>query len=134
MIFLTLLHSNQISDKNYLQIIRNILSELSKQRGFKGFVVVVDDLHKNIKAFEAVIDFLSYLQIFTSNLIKGTDYNFGLYVAGIPSWVDKISSDPRLSGSLIREEKFPVISELDAYNMLNKRLMTSQKIRKGRIL
>ncbi len=112
---------------SYQQQIRNNLRILKEQRAFKGFVIVVDDLHKNPKAFDAVIDFLSYLQIFTSSIIGSSDLRIALYVAGVPAWKDRISSDPRLTGSLIREEIFPEIRELEASEMLNKRLLAYSK-------
>lgn len=114
-------------DENHLQRIKNILLELTTQKGFQGFVIFVDDLHKNNKAFGAVIDFLSYLQIFTSGLSNGGEMNVSTYVAGIPKWKSKIQSEPRLSGSLIRDENMPEITEQNAFDMLNKRMLTFSK-------
>jgi hypothetical protein len=113
--------------ENHLNRIKNILFELTAQKGFQGFVIFVDDLHKNNKAFGAVIDFLSYLQIFTSGLSNGGELNVTTYVAGIPQWKSKIQSEPRLSGSLIRDEIMPEISEQNAFDMLNKRMLTFSK-------
>lgn len=120
-------NTEEPENASYQQRIRYTLRALRDQKGFSGFVIFIDDLHKNPKAFDAVIDFLSYLQIFTANMTGEADLRLALFVAGVPHWRSRISSDPRLSGSLIREEVFPVISELDAYNMLNKRLMVYSK-------
>lgn len=113
--------------KNHPQIIKNVLRLLLEQTTFKGLIVFVDDLHKNTRAFDAVIDFLSYLQIFTSSLTKGSDVNMAIYVAGIPQWKTRITSEPRLSGSLIRDEMMPEVTEQDAYDMLNKRMLAFSK-------
>ncbi|TAK15912.1 MAG: hypothetical protein EPO37_09455 [Nitrosarchaeum sp.] len=114
-------------DKNSsIQKIKEILIQLTKQKNFNGLVIFIDDLHKNPKAFDAVLDFLSYLQIFTSEMIED-GLNTAVYVAGIPQWKSKIAMEPRLSGSLIREETMPEIKEEDAYEMLNNRMITFSK-------
>lgn len=118
---------NDEDHKNHPKIIKETLLQLVEQRRFLGFVIFVDDLHKNTKAFESALDFLSYLQIFTSSIIKGSGLNVALYVAGIPQWRTRIISEPRLSGSLIREEVMPAITEQDAYDMLNKRMLAFSK-------
>jgi hypothetical protein len=119
-------HSHRESN---IEIIRSIFSIL--RNSFDGIIIIIDDLHKNQKAFASVMDFISYLQIITSNLTKETPketiVNIGIYLAGIPQWKSGIRGDPRLSGSLIREEEFPLISIGDANEMLNKRLIAFAK-------
>lgn len=112
---------------NHASVIRNMFIQLHEQKGFLGLVIFIDDLHKNAKAFDYVLNFLSWLQIFTSSLIKGNNLKVAVYVAGIPQWKTRISSEPRLSGSLIRDEFMPEVSERDAYNMLNRRMLTYSK-------
>lgn len=116
-----------VDHSNHSIVVNTILQQLMQQRGFTGFVIFVDDLHKNIKAYDSVLDFLSYLQIFTSVLTKGKDTNLVTYVAGIPQWKSKIDLEPRLSGSLIRDEFMPSVSEQNAYDMLNKRMLALSK-------
>ena len=112
-----------INSENHDQTIKKLLEELQLQHNFKGFVIVVDDLHKHDKAFDAVVLFLSSLQIFISKLTRGSKFNATAYVAGKPSWKSKIQSEPSLSGSLIREEEMPEITVSHAYSMLNKRMV-----------
>lgn len=112
---------------NHATIIRNMFIQLNEQKGFLGLVIFIDDLHKNAKALDYVLNFLSWLQIFTSSMIKGNNLKVAVYVAGIPQWKTRISSEPRLSGSLIRDEFMPEVSERDAYDMLNRRMLTYSK-------
>lgn len=114
---------DHINNENHDQTIKKLLEELQLQHDFKGFVIVVDDLHKHDKAFDAVILFLSSLQIFISKLTRGSKFNVTAYVAGKPSWKLKIQSESSLSGSLIREEEMPEITVNYAYSMLNKRMI-----------
>lgn len=118
---------NDVDHKHHPTAINNILQQLVDQRNFIGLIIFVDDLHKNTKAFDSALDFLSYLQIFTSESTKEKNVNVATYVAGIPQWKAKIDSEPRLSGSLIRQEFMPSISEEDAYYMLNNRMLTFSK-------
>jgi hypothetical protein len=120
-------HVEESSDKDYTFSISECLTALHSQSGFKGFIIVIDDLHKNPNAFNAVLDFLSYLQIFTSRLSSRTAYGLGLYIAGIPQWRDAIQKEKRLSGSLDNAEQMPDITEADAYEMLNNRMQAYQR-------
>ena len=112
-----------IKNENYDYTIKQLFEELHLQHNFRGFVIVVDDLHKYDEAFDAVIRFLSSLQIFISKLTRDSKFNAAAYVAGKPSWRSKIRSESSLSGSLIREEEMPEIAVSDAYSMLNKRMV-----------
>ena len=114
---------DEFQNENYDQIIRTLLNELHKNHNFTGFVIVVDDLHKNDKAFNAVVLFLNSLQIFVAKLTRGNTFNLTAYVAGKPQWKDRIKSEPSLSGSLIRDEMMPEITEQNAFDMLNNRML-----------
>lgn len=114
---------DHIKSENHDQTIKKLLDELHLQNNFKGFVIVVDDLHKHDKAFDAVILFLSSLQIFITKLTRGSKFNATTYVAGKPSWEKKIKAELSLSGSIIREEEMPEITVNHAYSMLNKRMV-----------
>ena len=112
-----------INGENHDQTIKKLFEELHLQNNFKGFVIVVDDLHKHDKAFDAVILFLSSLQIFITKLTRESKFNATAYVAGKPSWEKKIKANPSLSGSIIREEEMPEITVDHAYYMLNNRMV-----------
>ncbi len=114
---------DHINRENHDQTIKKLLEELHIQHNFKGFVIVVDDLHKHDRAFDSVILFLSSLQIFITKLTRGSEFNATVYVAGKPSWKTKIQSVSGLTGSLIREEEMPEITVNHAYSMLNKRMV-----------
>lgn len=120
---------SHIKSETPAQTIKQLLKELHRLHNFKGFVVVVDDLHKQDAAFDAVIMFLGSLQGFISNLIRDSKFNAAAYIAGKPSWKSKIQSQASLSGSLIREESMPEITYNDAHQMLNKRLVAFSKNR-----
>lgn len=116
----------EIDFKNHFQTINNILSNLIERGTFNGLVIFIDDLHKDRSSLSYILDFLSYLQIFTSQH-QSDAFKIAAYVAGIPQWKTRISTEPRLSGSLIRDESMPDISEADAFEMLNKRMATFAK-------
>jgi hypothetical protein len=109
------------------KIVVGLLKNLREQKGFNDIIIIVDELHKRREAFKAVVEFISFLQIFTSNLTRDTSMNVGLYLAGVPEWRTQISTDSILSGSLVRHEMLPEISESNSYDMLNKRLIAYSK-------
>ena len=109
-----------------VEYIRKILLHIKNNRAFDGVIIFVDDLHKERKAFDAVLDFLSYLQIFTSNMTK-FELDVAIYVAGLPTWEEKIKREPRVSGSLIRSELMPDITPMNAHEMLNRRMIEFSK-------
>ena len=108
------------------QEIKNILTGFKEQKAFTGIVIFLDDLHKEQNAFDAVKDFLSSLQIFTTSMME-FGFNIAIYVAGIPQWMNSINKEPRLHGSLIRDESMPDVSIKHAHEMLNKRMITFSK-------
>jgi len=105
------------------QYIRKLFQLLHEHKGFSGFVIVVDDLHKNEIALKAVIHFISSLQIFTDSLVRHSEFDACVYIAGKPTWKKDIDFEPSLSGSIARYEIMPEVTEKDAHLMLNKRLV-----------
>lgn len=100
-----------------------LLNQFYESRKPRGLVVFIDDLHKNREDFPVSLEFLSYLQIFTSEIIRRTKMqNIAFYVAGALDWEPLIRTQPRYSGSLARRETIPDITEEEAAAMLNKRL------------
>jgi len=89
----------------------------------KGLVIFVDDLHKSLGGTPMALEFLSWLQIFTSEISKKTHlHNISFYIAGALDWKTIVSTQPRYSGSLARRETIEDVTEEDAWDMLNKRL------------
>ena len=118
---------NYINDENHDETIKKLFEALHSKHNFKGFVIVVDDLHKRYDRFNKVILFLSSLQTFITNLTSGSKFDVTTYIAGIPSWESKIKAEQSLSGSIIREEKMPEITVDHAYDMLNNRMQAFSK-------
>ncbi|MHB1909283.1 MAG: hypothetical protein ACYCQJ_10510 [Nitrososphaerales archaeon] len=90
-----------------------------------GFIIFVDDLHKNRQKeyFEAAMEFLNNLQIFKSELSRALpNIEVAFFIAGSIEWQREISSDPKYSGSYSRTEIMPPITEEIALEMLNRRL------------
>lgn len=105
------------------QQIIELLRSYSTKSDTKGIVVFIDDLHKNIAGMDVSLEFLNYLQTFTSKLSNALeDFRIAFYVAGSLQWKTTIYSEERYSGSLPRREEIPPISTKDAHSMLNQRL------------
>jgi hypothetical protein len=67
-----------------------------QSRGAKGFLLFIDDLHKNSNR-EKVFNFLAQLQIFKNNL-RREQVHMCYIVSGFPGWRDRIRQDSALSG------------------------------------
>ncbi len=105
------------------QQIVELLRSHSRKSSTNGIIVFIDDLHKNIAGVEVSLEFLNYLQTFTSKLNNSLDgFRVTFYVAGSLQWKNAIDSEARYSGSLPRRVTIPPISSMDAYSMLNQRL------------
>ena len=101
----------------------HLIRKLLQQKKPKGLVVFIDDLHKRTAGLPVALDFLSYLQVFTYELVRRVSFdNLAFYVAGAREWEQIIRTQPRYSGSLARRESIPDITEEEAWVMLNKRL------------
>lgn len=69
---------------------------LDIQKIAKGFVIFLDDLHKHAN-FDLVFRFLAHLQII-KNTFSRDGINVAFFVAGFPSWREKIKQDTALTG------------------------------------
>jgi hypothetical protein len=110
-------------NENFAQAIKDYISMLIEKTSAKGFIIIIDDLHKNLHVFDAVIEFLSYLQVFTDSISSMGKNKIALYIAGIPQWKERIEKETRVSGSIDKTEDMPQILEVDAHDMLNKRMI-----------
>ena len=94
-------------------------------RGAKGFVILIDDLHKG--PIDKAMGFMSYLQVLTSRLRRATELNIGFFVAGYLDWEEKINASEKFSGSVHRQEHMPPIEVNVAYDAINRRLKAFAK-------
>lgn len=112
-----------VSYENIDTALRRSLIALFEAKHPNGLVIFVDDLHKNKEDVSVSLEFLSYLQIFTSEILrKIPSPNLAFYVAGSLEWEPIIKTQPKYSGSLARRETIPDVTEDEAWTMLNRRL------------
>jgi len=112
-----------LNSNDYQECIDKLLVKFSSNADIKGFIVIIDDLHKDFENFELAMKFVNNLQIFRSELNRKIN-NFPLcfFIAGSDKWEEIIKNDPKYSGSYARQETMPPVTEQTAYEMLNKRL------------
>ena len=94
-------------------------------KGAKGFVILIDDLHKG--PIDKAMGFMSYLQVLTSRLRRATDLNIGFFVAGYLDWEDKINGSEKFSGSVHRQEHMPPLEVDVVLTAINRRLRVFAK-------
>lgn len=112
-----------IESQNVDITLRALLNRLHEKFSPRGLVIFVDDLHKNREDYPVSLEFLSYLQIFTNEIVRRIAFdNVAFFIAGALEWEPIIRTQPRYSGSLARRETIPDITEEEAWTMLNKRL------------
>lgn len=114
----------QIETMKEEQAIIALMTKLSF-KGAKGFVIFIDDLHKG--KIPKALRFMSYLQILSSQLRRGTDLNIGFFVAGATEWEDKITNSSKFSGSIDKQERMPQLKPEVALEAINKRLKAFAK-------
>jgi hypothetical protein len=91
----------------------------------RGLIVVIDNLHKRREEFDIAMRFITNLQTFKSDILrKLPNLGIGFYVAGSTDWETIIKNDPQFSGSYMKHETMPPVTEEAAYEMLNRRLTT----------
>ena len=110
--------------KQQISIIKKLMLELSNN---KGFVIIIDNLHKgNGSDYNIAMDFLRDLQSFKDELIN-SGIRIGFLIAGSLDWEPIILKDPSLSGSIERKEHMPPITVGLAKQMINNRLRAFSK-------
>ena len=92
------------------------------QKIVKGFVIFIDDLHKHAN-FNLVFRFLAHLQIIKNNFSRD-DINVAFFVAGFPSWREKIKQDSALTGFFDAPDQLtlPEVTPSIAAQAINRRL------------
>ena len=100
---------------------RLVMDEI-QQHGVKGYLVFIDDLHKNIES-SMVFKFLSNLQII-KNTFSRDNINVFFMVAGFPSWRDRILQDSALTGFFDAADELilPTVTPELAASAIKKRL------------
>lgn len=106
------------------QMIIDMMKKLS-YKGAKGFIIFIDDLHKG--DLQKAMRFLSYLQVLTSQMRRGTDLNIGFFIAGDIAWEVEISNSPKFSGSVDKQEIIPPLKMDAALDAINRRLIAYAK-------
>lgn len=105
------------------ECIEKLLIKFSAKDDIKGFVVIIDDLHKDLEGFELAMKFVNNLQILKAELIRRVgNLRLSFFIAGSSDWEKIIRNDPKYSGSYTRQETMPPVTEEAAYEMLNRRL------------
>jgi hypothetical protein len=107
--------------------IYQIAEQIVKSGDCEGFVVFVDDLHKQDfgprgrEIFQSVVSLLSGLQTFCSEFSRKARMKMAFYVAAVPGWESKLKGISALSGSFSRHERMPEVTIDIAVEMLDKR-------------
>jgi hypothetical protein len=112
-----------LGSSDFQEGIEKLLTNFSANEDIRGFVTIIDDLHKDSDAFELAMKFINNLQIFKGELVRQIkNLRLAFFVAGSAEWERTIKNDPKYSGSYARQETMPPVTEEAAYEMLNKRL------------
>ena len=118
-------HQLESESQDLQQDIIDALERIRSEFHARGFVIFIDDLHKEQRYFKVAMDFLNYLQIFKSELTRAlAQVDIAFYISGSADWDRIISNDPKYSGSFSRRETMPPITVDVAFEMLNRRLDT----------
>jgi hypothetical protein len=100
-----------------------LLEKFVTNEDIRGFVVFIDDLHKNFDEFDIAMKFISNLQIFKAELLRQIrNIRIAFFIAGSADWENTIRNQLKFSGSYARHETMPPITEKAAYEMLDMRL------------
>lgn len=104
--------------------IRDSLETIKAVLHKKGFVFIIDGLHKLTEHANVAVEFLKSLQNLSDDLNhSGIDSSF--VIAGLPSWLQIIKKSDSITGSLNLQNNFRELPEVDssfAYKMINQRL------------
>lgn len=105
----------------------DLMEELQYSRKVRGFVVFIDDLHKNINE-KNVFDFLSNLQLYKNKFIE-SELKITFFISGLPEWKERIVLDQKLNsffdGSY--SVSMPEVEPIQAATALQRRLLAFSK-------
>ncbi|HOI30991.1 MAG TPA: hypothetical protein PLZ15_14695 [Melioribacteraceae bacterium] len=104
-----------------------LMMELQISKRTVGFVIYIDDLHKNINQ-TIVFDFLSSLQLY-KNRFHDNSINIAFFISGLPEWREKIKLDQKLTSFFDAPLtiNMPQISPEQAAEAIQKRLSAFSK-------
>ena len=112
-----------LSSSDFQGSILSLLRKFAGDENVTGIIVVIDDLHKNFDEFDIAMKFVNNLQIFKAELIRQIPkLGIAFFIAGSAEWERIVKNDPKFSGSYVRHETMPPITEEVAHEMLNMRL------------
>ncbi|MBI1938825.1 MAG: hypothetical protein HYS25_11975 [Ignavibacteriales bacterium] len=118
-----LTHSSTTDSNDY----EELMYELQTTKDTEGFVIFIDDLHKNINQ-KVVFDFLSTLQLYKNKFYEN-GINVAFFVSGLPDWSEKIKLDQKLTSFFDAplSISMPEVSPEQAATALQKRLSAFSK-------
>ncbi len=99
----------------------HIMQAAMKSLNLKGFLLLVDGLHKTEIYQKQSLEFLQQLQNLQERLAH-SDIPCGIIVAGSLAWEIEFSKNPSLSGSFYRIEKVPTLTEENAIEAVVRRI------------
>ena len=112
-----------LRSSDFQENVISLLKKFTADENILGIIVIIDDLHKNFDEFDIAMKFVNNLQIFKAELLrKIPKINIGFLIAGSADWERIIKNDPKFSGSYIRHETMPSVTQQAADEMLNRRL------------
>ena len=119
-----LIQQNLTSDSNDFE---ELMYELQTYKNVNGFVIFIDDLHKNMIE-KNVFNFLSNLQLY-KNRFYGNGLNTAFFISGLPDWKEKILLDQKLNSFFDGSYNIdmPEVSPEQASIALQKRLLAYAK-------
>ena len=94
---------------------------IMKEYNKDGFFIFLDGLHKSQDEQNIPLKFLNELQNILG-IFKRRNIKIGIFIAGSNDWKQNISYNTIFSGSIYQDEKMAGINEIQAYDMLDKRL------------
>lgn len=98
-----------------------LMSEVGKLGNAKGFLLLVDGLHKLETYQKQSLEFLQQLQNFQER-VANSGLSCGILVAGSLAWEMEFKANPSLSGSFYRIDKVPALSEESAVEAVVRRI------------
>lgn len=99
----------------------DLMQEVLSRNTTRGFLLLVDGLHKSESYQRQSLEFLQQIQTLQER-IDGRRLACGILVAGSPAWETELKSNPSLSGSFYRYEKVPPLSEESAVEAVIRRI------------
>ena len=100
-----------------------IMNAARQTAKIRGFVILVDGLHKSETYRRQSMEFLQHLQNLQERL-SASGLNCGILVAGSLAWETELRTNPSLSGSFYRIDRVPPLSEESAIESVVRRIVS----------